>query len=333
MRNTNSSLIACSFLFVLLTYAAPFQAGQILDERKGKRFSNHTIMHPISRNISERIYAHLQDLKKAPVMAFSLTGVALLGIFDYLTGLEFSFAFFYLIPVSFSSWFAGKREGLFISILSATTWHLANQLAGEGFSNRLIPYWNAASRLGFFFLITLLLSKLHQTLRHEKAISRTDFLTGALNSRAFYDAISSELLRIARYHHPLTLVYIDADNFKIVNDQLGHSAGNTLLQEIAQTITANIRTIDSVARLGGDEFAILLPETDLESSRQMIPRLQQVLLEEMNRSRCPITFSIGALTLTANPRSIDEIISLADGLMYEAKRGGKNAIRYSVYEG
>ncbi len=115
----------------------------------------------------------------------SIIFVVLLGTIDYLTGYEASFALFYLLPVSFVVWFAGKKAGFLISIIAAATWHLANSLAGELFSNPLIPYWNAATRLGFFVVVTFTLSRLKSSLEHARSLSRMDHLTGVANSRAF----------------------------------------------------------------------------------------------------------------------------------------------------
>ena len=102
---------------------------------------------------------------------------------------------------------------------------------------------------------------LQQALEREKDEARLDFLTQIANRRAFYEAAATEVIRARRYHRPLTLVYIDLDNFKVVNDTFGHKTGDGLLVEVAATLRINIRGSDPVARLGGDEFVILLAET------------------------------------------------------------------------
>jgi hypothetical protein len=101
---------------------------------------------------------YLERQNKLLLLSMGITLVILFGIIDYFTGYEASFALFYLIPVSLVVWFAGKKAGFLLAIIAAATWHLANSLAGELFSSPLIPYWNAATRLGFFIVVTLILS-------------------------------------------------------------------------------------------------------------------------------------------------------------------------------
>jgi diguanylate cyclase (GGDEF)-like protein len=142
-----------------------------------------------------------------------------------------------------------------------------------------------------------------------------------------------EIARATRYPRPLTILYIDLDNFKSVNDHLGHVTGDGVLKSVAHTITRSIRTIDSVARLGGDEFTVLLPETPDQAAKVIAPRLQQALLGEMRNNHWPVTFSIGALTCYRPPLDVQQLIKLADQLMYSVKNTSKDAIVYSVYTG
>ncbi|HEX5125189.1 MAG TPA: GGDEF domain-containing protein, partial [Rhodocyclaceae bacterium] len=190
--------------------------------------------------------------------------------------------------------------------------------------------WNFFMRVGFFFIVTLLIVEIKRLLSHEQHLARTDFLTGALNRLAFYDQATVEIERSARFDHGLSLVYIDVDDFKLINDKYGHDAGDLLLKEVASTIAANIRGIDTMARLGGDEFVVLLPQTDESSANIMVVRLQQALLANMATKAWPATFSIGVVTSPLAPYSVDELIKIADGLMYRAKNNGKNTIVQEV---
>ncbi|HTC77354.1 MAG TPA: diguanylate cyclase, partial [Terriglobales bacterium] len=103
--------------------------------------------------------------------------------------------------------------------------------------------------------------QLAAALAAEKELSRSDPLTGLPNRRAFYEVALAEADRARRYRHPLSLAYLDVDNFKQVNDDYGHDAGDELLVRVAEVLRRNLRNNDIVARLGGDEFAMLLPET------------------------------------------------------------------------
>ena len=164
-------------------------------------------------------------------------------------------------------------------------------------------------------------------------MARTDYLTRVANARAFDEAVQMEISRSRRYAHPFTVAYVDVDDFKSVNDKLGHSAGDEVLRSIAQTIVANVRETDVVARLGGDEFALLMPETDSESARSAIRKIQSVLRRETNRSGWGVTVSVGVLTCVAPPHTTDELLRMTDELMYSVKSKGKDEIAYQVLEG
>ncbi len=262
-------------------------------------------------------------------MAIVLTG--LIGVADYVTGFEISFGFFYLLPVAFAAWYIGRPAGSMISLFGALTWFSAYRLAGGTHSSPVILYWNAATRLGFFLVVAVLVAALRRLLQHERALSRSDFLTGVLNSRAFAEVASAEIVRAQRYEHPFTVAYIDLDNFKTVNDRLGHSVGDTLLRVVANVMRGALRATDVVARLGGDEFAVMLPETNGDAAQVSIEKLRAALLAAMLRHDWPVTFSVGALTFRTPPETSDELIALVDSLMYQVKRGSKDAVAYGVH--
>jgi diguanylate cyclase (GGDEF)-like protein len=185
--------------------------------------------------------------------------------------------------------------------------------------------------LGSFFILTFILSTLKNTLRQEKEYSRTDFLTGTRNRRYFIELLKMEIHRARRYDRPFTVVCIDLDNFKTVNDCFGHSTGDILLRLVAHTLQQNIRATDTVARLGGDEFAILLPETGRDVAEAILQKVQKINLEIMHRHGWPVTLSIGVVTFTSPPSAVDETLRISDQLMYSAKNSGKNGIQYEVF--
>jgi diguanylate cyclase (GGDEF)-like protein len=166
----------------------------------------------------------------------------------------------------------------------------------------------------------------------EKNLARKDMLTGAANRRLFFELAEVEIRRSRRYKHPFTLAYIDLDNFKKVNDTQGHNAGDNVLKVVVETIRKNIREIDLISRLSGDEFVILLPETNLSQAKVVIERTQKGLLFAMQKNSWPVTFSIGVITFEKVPSTADEMVKVADNLMYEVKKSGKNNIRYDVWQ-
>jgi len=256
-----------------------------------------------------------------------------IGVLDYLTGYELAFSLFYLLPISLLTWLTGRRLGVLMALFSALVWLLADVFAGNAYSNPVIYFWNTLIRLGFFLIVVFLLTALRNSLEHERELSRVDSLTGAVNFRSFSAILQMEIDRTRRYQRPFTIAYIDIDNFKAINDQFGHTTGDRLLRTFVQYTQTSLRKTDIVARLGGDEFAILLPETGQEAAAAFFSRIQKGLLEEMQQAGWPVTFSIGVLTCLEAPQSIDEVIRLADDLMYSVKRDGKNAVTYSTSVG
>ncbi len=269
--------------------------------------------------------------RRAGHVLLGLVLVLALGAGDYLTGFELSFAFFYLIPVALVAWRVGAAAAAAISVLAAVTWHFANVLAGQPASHPAIPYWNSATRLGFFLVVAFLLSRLQGALDRERAHSRIDDLTGLPNRRAFFESAEREVDRARRYGRPITMAYFDVDDFKFVNDRLGHAGGDAVLRTAAQTLARCTRQgSDLVARLGGDEFVILLPETGEEGGRAALLKIHAEARQAMKRASWPVTFSIGAVTFPAPPASLDEMITAADDLMYEAKGRGKDRVETRV---
>ena len=282
--------------------------------------------------MTDKTLHFLTKQNKFSHIGFGLILMLLLGVTDYLTGYEISFALFYMIPVTYIAWYAGTIAGSIASLLCAAVWQGANFLAGETHSYAAIFYWNASMRFGFFLAFTHLIVRLRNSIEQEKQLSHTDYLTGTLNSRAFYEILEREILRTRRYLKPFTIAYLDLDNFKYVNDHFGHSIGDILLKTVSHIMTKSLRSTDEVARLGGDEFAILLPETDTDSARTILPKLRQLLLDVMKERSWHVTFSIGAITFHKPPEKADQVIKMADDLMYKVKESGKNQIEFGSDE-
>jgi diguanylate cyclase (GGDEF)-like protein len=286
---------------------------------------------PTTDSFLGSILDYLSKLPQSVVISVASLIVFLVGILNHMAGPEISSTIFYLIPIVLVTWFTRRSIGFIFSILSALTWLIADLTSGATPFNSDIPYWNGMARLGSFFILTFILSTLKNTLKQEKEYSRIDFLTGIRNRRHFIELIHMEINRARRYEHPFTVVCIDLDNFKTVNDCFGHSTGDILLRLVARTIEQNIRVTDTVARLGGDEFAILLPETGRNVAEAILQKVQKINLDIMRRHGWPVTLSIGVVTFTSPPTTVDETLRISDQLMYSAKNGGKNSIQYEVF--
>lgn len=265
---------------------------------------------------------------KPLAVAGALVLASALAVVDHLTGIEVSFSLFYVVPVTLAAWVAGLQAGVAVSIFAAVAWQVANRLAGETFSSELIPYWNAFSRLSVLLVVALLLARLKAALERERALSRIDPLTGVANARAFHEVAAGALARSRRHGRPITVLFVDADNFKHVNDRFGHDQGDAVLRAVAGALERNVRDTDCVARLGGDEFVVLFPEADCQASAAAIGHLQAELLREMQRNGWPVTFTMGAQTFSSPPESVEALVKAADELMYSAKRNGRNRLEH-----
>ena len=259
----------------------------------------------------------------------SLVLVLLIACMDYVLGPELSFALFYVVPIAALSWQGGYAHGILLSVVAAGAWYGVDALQHPGMPP-VIRLWNGIVHLGFFALCAGLFTRLRDALRRERFLARTDLLTGASNARTFYEAACQELERAARSLRPLTVAYFDLDDFKAINDQLGHTAGDEVLRRVATVIQRNIRTIDVLARMGGDEFALLFPEADAAGATAALLKLRESLRREIIRDGSKVTFSIGAATFLKPPTKVDTLVHKVDALMYEAKRAGKNRVRHDV---
>jgi diguanylate cyclase (GGDEF)-like protein len=258
--------------------------------------------------------------------------VVLLGALDYLNGPDVSFLIFYTAPVLLAAWHVGRGAALLICAATGLSWFLVAHATSAHFAHPLIAFWNVLVRLGFMLILAHVTAGFKASLEQEREAARTDYLTGAFNGRHFGELAAAEISRARRHGHPFSVAYMDVDNFKLVNDRQGHSAGDRLLKAVADALRRDVRAIDVVARLGGDEFAVLLPETDAAAARAVVARVRRRLLEAARAGGWPVTYSVGVVTFDAPPASVDEMLREADELMYTAKRLGKNAVRHQVYD-
>lgn len=168
--------------------------------------------------------------------------------------------------------------------------------------------------------------KLNTQLEH---LAMTDDLTELANRRFFFIRGSEEIKKARRYHIPLTLIMLDIDSFKQVNDTYGHDAGDAMLQCIAKTLNENIREVDIAVRLGGEEFGILMPNTKTANAVKLAERLRLAIETQnctiQNRSM-HITASVGVATFNKKMLDIDELLRNADAAMYKAKQQGRNRV-------
>jgi diguanylate cyclase len=176
------------------------------------------------------------------------------------------------------------------------------------------------------------ISKLQEELSQLSEKVSEDPLTGLLNRRGLDEAMVREVSRAHREGLDLCVALIDVDNFKVFNDQYGHSVGDAALLHLAKVMQETLRATDIPARFGGEEFVILLPNTSLDYAVRTIERLQQVLTERFfsgNNQRLLITFSAGVALFNVDEAQ-DDVIMRADQAMYLAKETGKNQVKSEI---
>lgn len=158
----------------------------------------------------------------------------------------------------------------------------------------------------------------------------TDALTNLPNRRHLFEQLEREFIRARRYRRPLSLIYIDLDGFKSINDRFGHLFGDEILRGTGIAMTAVLRSTDLLARIGGDEFSVLLPETNLEGGRRVANKLRKALTaysERLDPIIPSLSFCAGVGQLRREDKSIDDLIARADEAQYRAKVSGKDQIR------
>ncbi len=168
--------------------------------------------------------------------------------------------------------------------------------------------------------------KMFEKMQHQ---ATTDGLTGLLNHKAFYDVLEKELWRARRYGGKITLIMIDIDNLKDINDKFGHHAGDKVISRVSRKIRECIRQIDTAARYGGDEFAVILPNTSLSDAlivaRRMLNAVSDTPIAWRKEQFSPtISIGLGEYDADVNP---EDITSRSDRALYVAKQEGKNTVR------
>lgn len=281
----------------------------------------------------KKINNYLEYSHKSITSVLGIVILIFIGVLDFQVQLDISFSFFYLFPIAISSWFISKEVGILIAILSACTELMVNYNSVSLGSISLSVYWNSTVQIFLYLLISYLLYQLRSSLNREQELARIDDKTGVANKRLFLELSRLEVKKANRYRHPLTVVYMDIDDFAKINRELTYSIGDKILQVAAETIRANLRETDIIARIGGDEFIILLPGNGYESAQTVIYRVQKELLIIMQDNDWPVTFSIGAVTFINPPNSVEEMIQCADRLMYLVKNNGKNQLKHKASVG
>ena len=276
------------------------------------------------------VLERLERLPRPVVLLLGLALIAAIALVDNISGPKLVLNVFYLLPVMLVAWVtASTMYGLVAALATFLIGPLETYLDGLHLYSLPVALWNAGMRTAVFFIVLLLLAEVRLLVERLKAQSLTDELSGVANRRAFLAVAAREIDRSRRYHHELSLAYLDIDGFKAVNDRNGHAVGDRVLVALAGLARATARSVDTVARIGGDEFVILMPETDAGAALPLAERLREACSQAAGTGTALITCSIGLVTFEQAPKDVEELLTSADLLMYEAKAAGGDGVRHT----
>lgn len=271
--------------------------------------------------------AWLSKLPRALLGGMAVTMFLAVIAIRYITSPRLDLTLFFLIPVSFAIWFVSRPLGWsFVAIAVAVMLHFDGIHWGRAWDS--VEFWNVMTSGATLAVFAIIFSEVRGVYQNVQDQSLHDSLTALANRRAFLALLSAENRRMRREGKPLSVAYIDVDDFKLVNDKLGHTAGDSLLKSLARCMESTVRSSDTVARLGGDEFAVLLPDTDEPAAKTIVNKLHERMLVCGAFPNHPVTLSIGAVTFRRDDESAEKMLEHADRAMYTVKQSGKNRVEY-----
>jgi diguanylate cyclase (GGDEF)-like protein len=260
------------------------------------------------------------------VTALGLVALTILAVLDLISGPSVGFAVFYALAVMGVSFHAGSVAGAITAILASGSGLTARLFYHVDDVTAVAALWNLGNELAVFMAIVFVTHYGRLLLDQLAAQTRRDLLTGAFNTRGVLEAFERERSRALRLATPLTLAFIDLDNMKRVNDELGHAEGDEMLRVLASSVLTSIRETDVFGRVGGDEFALILPDTDENEAVKAVQRLRAVVNRRTHDRSPYISISVGIITFRRDPPEAADALRAADSLMYVAKRAGGNRV-------
>jgi diguanylate cyclase (GGDEF)-like protein len=280
-----------------------------------------------------RIHGLLGSTRPGSIVMLSLLGIGLVTWLDYRTGPAIEMAVYYLPAIAAVAWYVGWRTGVGFALLATLASIVTDWATFAPEPPLRIVLANGAARLLFFLFAAGMTSLVARQTAGFSTMAREDPLTGVPNRRAFFMELDRALEWGRRYDTPLVLAYLDVDDFKQINDGLGHAEGDTVLVTMARALRDGTRKVDTVARLGGDEFALLLPGTDARQAERVIEQVLGLVRERIHQELHGrrVTLSVGVVSFAVPPASADTALALADAAMYVGKQQGKNRVAFRTW--
>lgn len=275
-------------------------------------------------------YGHIA-LIVAEVFIISLLNYAVVSLFPIESSRYISLDVLFCLPVIETAHLTSIRANrrydtntpIFVGITLALIWSATEVAISWPYFPMMVFALNTFTRSVIFTVIGRVLIKLWR----EREYARKDMLTGLANRVELLDRLEIEQGHSERSGRPYSVLFIDIDLFKALNDTHGHQVGDDALKMLASILRNSSRKVDVAARLGGDEFVLLLPDTDEQACEVMIKRIEAATKQAFEEQFWQVSVSIGKSTKIGKTKDVDSVIHLADENMYEAKKAKKQMVQ------
>lgn len=253
-------------------------------------------------------------------------GIVAVGAVDAATGIDVRVGSLYFVPLALAGWRLGRRGAVLAGLWAVTAWMAAQYVGGAHHWSPWIWGANLVTQTAAFVTVGMLVALLAERLEAEASLGRRDVLTDLPNRRALVEEAAVVLPLCRRHHHPVSLAFLDLDNFKQVNDRLGHDRGDDVLRAFAAVLASTPRASDVAARLGGDEFVLLMPQTRRDEALALVQRIRSRFAADARVAQTGVTVSVGLLTEDPATSALDDLLRHADAGLYDGKLGGKDRV-------
>lgn len=266
----------------------------------------------------ERLGFDYRQNPRSYALLLGLLALAAEAVLHAFFGFITAFESLYILPIWLATRIGGRRPGALLVVTSALITTAFDQDASS------LSVWliSLLLRLVSYSVVMLMIAQVEGALERHQRMAMTDPLTGLLNRRALTEHGASAIEHAQRSSEPLVIAMIDCDNFKQVNDDHGHEAGDQILRILARSLEVGTRTTDLIARVGGDEFAVVLMKTDEGEARQVMGRIEHAFESAVQRAGFKASLSVGMSQLDKNSDSLASMLAAADESMY-ARKGSK----------